>query len=201
MVDLLPGTLMWLLAGFSSLKVVGMGPQLLMSCWQEASLSSLPRGPDHRASHTWQLASSGEQARGQERVPARESVLARHGHNVLQPNLERDTSSLLTYSICQKHITRSSLHSRGEVTHEYQKVRIRFYYSLKFCHHSLVLPAFELYVNGTIHYVLFWVCVCVCAWPLFTLDFSLNYCSQILPNLWSYNGVQLCFLKGLNIFA
>ena len=102
-------TLMWLLAGLGSSQVVGLGPQFLMSCWQEASLRSLPHGPIYRASCTWQLASSGEQARGQQRLPAKESMLARHSHGVLEPNLGNESHHFYYILL----VTRSNLHSRG----------------------------------------------------------------------------------------
>ena len=48
--DWLQNSLLWLLAGNSSLRVVGLRPLFFMSCWPEASLSSLPHGPLRRAS-------------------------------------------------------------------------------------------------------------------------------------------------------
>ena len=48
--DWLQNSLLWLLAGNSSLWVVGLRPLFFMSCWPEASLGSLPHGPLHRAS-------------------------------------------------------------------------------------------------------------------------------------------------------
>lgn len=48
----LPESLMWLLSGFSSLQVVGLGPQFLTGHGLEATLRSLPRGPLCRAAHS-----------------------------------------------------------------------------------------------------------------------------------------------------
>lgn len=47
----LPESLMWLLSGFSSLQVVGLGPQFLTGRGLEATLRSLPSGPLCRAAH------------------------------------------------------------------------------------------------------------------------------------------------------
>ena len=46
--NLIPGTFMLLLPGFSSSWAVDWGPQFLHACWLEASLSSLPYGPLYR---------------------------------------------------------------------------------------------------------------------------------------------------------
>lgn len=56
--DLLPSPLAWLLAGSSSLQVVGLRPRFLMSYWPEASLGSLPHGLFTEHLTSWQLASS-----------------------------------------------------------------------------------------------------------------------------------------------
>lgn len=86
--------------------------QFLMSCWaepsipHEASLGSLPRGPLHRASHTWWLASSGEQADGQERVLARERAQAAVFCKLILEVRYHHFSYILL-------VARSNLHSKG----------------------------------------------------------------------------------------
>ena len=58
--NLLPDSLTWLLSGFSSLQVVGLGPQFLTGHGLEATLSSLPCGPLCRAAHSMAAGLLGE---------------------------------------------------------------------------------------------------------------------------------------------
>lgn len=78
--DPLPSLLMSLLAGFSSLRIVG--PHFFLSCWLEAFFDSRPYGPLHRASHNMQLPSS-EWARERTRKSASKRVLTRESHSPL----------------------------------------------------------------------------------------------------------------------
>lgn len=48
-----PRLLILLLAGFSSLWIVG--PHFFMNCWLETFFDSLPYGPLHKASHNMEL--------------------------------------------------------------------------------------------------------------------------------------------------
>ena len=58
--NLLPDSLTWLLSGFSSLQVVGLGPHFLTGHGLEATLSSLPCGPLCRAAHSMAAGLLGE---------------------------------------------------------------------------------------------------------------------------------------------
>ena len=78
--NLIPGTFMLLLPGFSSSWAVDWGPQFLHACWLEASLSSLPYGPLYR-----HLGSLRGRERERERRREREGSLISYKGTVLIP--------------------------------------------------------------------------------------------------------------------
>lgn len=101
-----------LLARFSVWLVVALRLQFLISCWPEATLSSLLREPFHRATRN-KTAGFTQVRKERERVLARESLLARQKPRSLVANLGSDSPSF--YSILFiRNMSLSSIHTQGE---------------------------------------------------------------------------------------
>ena len=93
-------------AGSSALQVGGPGPQLLMSCWLEASLASLPPGPFLRHLTAWLLTSLNE---------ARQSTSTKEKEAAVFCHITKEvTTSHLPNSLCIRSQALGPAHTQGE---------------------------------------------------------------------------------------
>ena len=97
----------WLSRGFSFTLAIGLGPGFFIPHWPLDSLTSFPRGPLNRAAQN--MAAGFPQIEWSKRQSNQD-----WSHSAFEwSSLQSCTSSVLLYSLLQKWVTKSSLHSKG----------------------------------------------------------------------------------------
>ena len=119
----IPNSLMEFLGGYSSLRLLDLGPQFLTSCWPEDALSSLPHGLLHRPAHNME---AGWLHQSEQVKESKRYGVCKHNrsHSVLWLNLRVTFLFLLVFCWLEAD-TRSSPQTKGvEHTREGDSTRV-----------------------------------------------------------------------------